>query len=143
MIASMNTWLNDWQFKSSFLWKTVPTENTSITEYLCGFLARLINTFKPPNPWNVNNSKVFFHGNTFWKMQQKPEAYTDIIGLRDWLHCKLCSTWSFLTTWKNLFREICQRLYILRVDVKCTRSSKVCLVNKLFAAMLPWMCYKM
>ena len=137
----MNTWLNDCRFKSSFLWKTVPTENTSITEYLYKFLARLINTYKLPNPWNVNNWIFFYHGNTFWKQQQKLGIYWHYWP-HDWFHCKLHPTWRFLTTWKICLEKF-DLFYILRVDFKCTRSSKVCWFNKLFASMIPWKCYKM
>ena len=83
----------------------------------------------------------FYHGNTFWKQQQKLGIYWHYWP-HDWFHCKLHPTWRFLTTWK-IYLERFDLFYILRVDFKCTRSSKVCWFNKLFASMIPWKCYKM
>ena len=54
----------NWKHKYHWLYVLVmscssPVTVTSITEYLYKFLARLINTYKLPNPWNVNNW-IFF-----------------------------------------------------------------------------------
>ena len=133
----------NWKHKYHWLYVLVmscssPVTVTSITEYLYKFLARLINTYKLPNPWNVNNW-IFF---TMVILQQQKLGIYRHYWPHDWFHCKLHPTWRFLTTWK-IYLEKFDLFYILRVDFKCTRSSKVCWFNKLFAAMIPWKCYKM